>query len=160
MAHGPGDVARARSADRAAPESDADHAALRGDRPDLVVAQIARALAGSAHAGVRDDQRFLCDRQDIANQMRRGVREIDDHPPLFHALHDGASEWSQSAALAALIRAAEIVVELMNEAGHAIAGIEEAIDVFHVAFQRMQTFEGEHAPDHGSTPADDAPEIV
>jgi hypothetical protein len=46
-------------------------------------------------------------------------------------------------------RAGHIVVEEVGESSHAVAGVEEPLQIAEVTLQRLQTFEGEHAAGDG-----------
>ena len=59
--------------------------AAAGDVAELLVTQVARVVAHTAHAGVRHKHGARGGGEHVVDRLRRGVREIDDDVPLFEA---------------------------------------------------------------------------
>lgn len=67
---GAGDVGGSEPADGDLPIADADHAAARGNPSDLLVAEVARVVAGAAHPAMGEDGRSRCDVEHVVHRGR------------------------------------------------------------------------------------------
>ena len=96
---------------------------VRGDAAELGVAEVARVVAGAAHAGVGDDDR-LASRSASTSSIALGeaCARSTSMPRCSMRPHQLAADVGQPALGDAVRRAGEVVVEEMGEADHAKAG--------------------------------------
>jgi len=78
--------------DRCLPETDAEQAAVRGNLEHEVVSKISRRIADTFEPTVRENLRPVCYFEDVANGLRRYVRDVDDDSELIGAPYHLATE--------------------------------------------------------------------
>src|SRR5690606_22626444 len=116
------------TADRSRPQSDADHAARRGDRLEPPVVQVARTGAGAGHARMRHDDGPTDVLQDVVDEPWRRMRQVHDHAEPFGALEDAPAELREPALPEPVRGASYRVVEEVREPEHPEARLEQPVE--------------------------------
>lgn len=78
------DVRGLEAADRSLPMADPDHPTRGGDAANLVVAQVAPVVTGSANASVGRDHGTRRESEGLVERRRRHVGDIDDDAEALH----------------------------------------------------------------------------
>ena len=86
-----------RIADGRAPVPNADQTAALSDAFDLVIAQVAFAVAGASHAGMGHDDGVRGEGENVVDELRRSMSQVHDQAPLFHHSHERAPHVGQTA---------------------------------------------------------------
>jgi len=111
------------------PVTDADDAAGLGDAAELVVGEVARVVAGSLDAAVGKDDRTSGDGEHVANGLRRGMGQIDNHAAGLHEANEFAAFFSEAALGDAVSGAGERIVEKVGQADQSVAGVIDAVEI-------------------------------
>ena len=84
-------------ADGGVPVADADQTAALSDSSDLIIAQVASAIASASYAGMGHDDGTGGEGEDVVDELRRGMSQVHDQALLFHHSHERAPNVGQPA---------------------------------------------------------------
>jgi hypothetical protein len=127
---------------------DPEHAVPLGERPELVVREVARVVVDGAAAGVAHEHGSV-PRDAVEHgvvRARRSVREVDQCAELDEAVDEPLAERAETAVVLDAETVGERVPVVPGEPDHADAQVPEGVDQARVLVERLDALEREHQP--------------